>query len=367
MQYSSQTIYAAPTATEATPFVFSTGSRATISNPVSHPPMGPQRLASQPPSQTSQIPEILVSSPVSAKRSPSSHHRLSQSHTDYLLPQSVLFRALFPGSPHLHVITRTFQTMNEPTVDFDPPWTPFRWPSWRTPRILPNTNGLPTTLIPIPHPDSLIPLLHYLYFGDLNVLGSYIRFGVLPLRPTDWTQITQASRTAGPSSPSNANPAPSISTSNQQMLLSDHQKSPSLASQPIPSVDAPFGSTLRLGPFTARWQGVINNAEYLGLPVRIRAWIGALWKETWPNVVMPVFQEESSSLAFPALCPKPGSTDSSEDHSAGEGDDERVGGENYQNETLGPGWDGNSFKNPDSNTESQTHPHYSRQAFGVHK
>lgn len=152
----------------------------------------------------------------------------------------MLFRALFPTSPHLDILTPNL-TGTGPFSQYDPPWTPFRWPTRRIPRRIANRLGLPAAQIPLPHPASFPSLLHWLYFGDFSRLAVFIA--------------------EGPSRNSNSN------TSNSAIS----HKSPEAIEE--------------------RWRGLVLNAEYLGLHVHLRTWLSEYWTERMDSP-MPEFVEE---------------------------------------------------------------------------
>ncbi|KAF8311676.1 uncharacterized protein EI90DRAFT_937106 [Cantharellus anzutake] len=162
-------------------------------------------------------------------------------HSEFLLPQSTLFRALFAPTSNLSLF------MPSITPKFDPPWTPFRWPARRTPRLITSRFGLPSAQIPLPHPPSFPTLLHWLYFGDRSKLSAYVLDG--PARPK-------------------------IHIGRSVLPLPT----------PLPSAHSP-------GSVEERWRGLVLNAEYLGLDVELRAWLSEFWvKELGGSV--PEFVEE---------------------------------------------------------------------------
>lgn len=254
---------------------------------------------------------------------------------------SMLFRAIFPGSPHLHPVTRIFVDQNEPTSDFSPPWTPFRWPAWRTPRILPSTNGLPTAILPVPHPTSLIAVIHYLYFGDLEVLRRYIRENVPPGSSPEQLSTSHTGIHSGLGNSTShlcrrqydpCDDNSNISSLQFSGRFSSCTCAPQHRHRPTPlqlnniALRIPVYCPIHAGTplaalspcpsdiesFTVRWQGVINNAEYLGLPVSLRTWLSSLWKKEYPDVEMPTFKEELYIILTPSPSPSPSpeSTDS---------------------------------------------------------
>lgn len=251
---------------------------------------------------------------------------------EYLLPQSMLFRAVFPGSPHLHLITRIFSEQKEHAFDFSPPWSPFTWPAWRTPRVVPHTNGLPTAIVPVPHPPSLFAVVHYLYFGDLDALGEYIRTGTIPQSNPNTgssshrtgtsspgaglfggTQLTHPipdPNPRSPTSPTRRRPPHSPLTLNSDAANPYNAQATRFppTSVPTSTTASSPSSSKNLEAFTIRWQGVVNNAEYLGLPVRLRTWLSLFWDQDYPNVEMPIFHEEvyfSPSSLSPSPSPSP--------------------------------------------------------------
>jgi len=165
-------------------------------------------------------------------------------HTEFLLPQSMLFRALFTPSPNLSLF---MPTMSNIMSRFDPPWTPFRWPPRRTPRLIASRFGLPSAQIPLPHSPSFPTLLHWLYFGDRSKLSAYILDG--PARPK-----IRVGRSV----------------------------------LPLPTPPPPPHSP---GSIEERWRGLVLNAEYLGLDVDLRAWLSDFWVKELGRPV-PEFLEE---------------------------------------------------------------------------
>lgn len=245
----------------------------------------------------------------------------------------MLFRAAFPGSPHLHLITRIFAEQKEHAFDFSPPWSPFRWPAWRTPRIVPHTAGLPTAIVPVPHPPSLYAVVHYLYFGDLNALEEYIRTGTLPQSNADSSSQPQAGSLLPAGMPRSqtepTKPTDLLSPSREESgrwfppspineLNTHNAQGRPLPPAPTTSTSTSTSNSFNLDLFTTRWQGVVNNAEYLGLPVRVRTWLSLFWKQECPDVEMPIFHEE---VYFPPSPPSPCEPSDNSESEADEDDD----------------------------------------------
>ncbi|KAF8323373.1 hypothetical protein DL93DRAFT_2071086 [Clavulina sp. PMI_390] len=169
---------------------------------------------------------------------------------------------MFPVDLGLNLKNPAYIQTVDPDEEFDPPWTPFAWPSWRTPRLLAPTNNVPTALVPLPHPASFPLIMHYCYWVDRAVFMTYIHYGVLPditpiaRYPPMWTTpafngsqgFTPQHRraTSSPSTWSQTSSYPTTPTS--PTFSSTSASSPPTTSDPSKSptpVAEPFGSVVR--------------------------------------------------------------------------------------------------------------------------
>jgi len=109
----------------------------------------------------------------SAPVSGGSPMRTVRLHMEYLTTQSALFRNLLSQTNSLDLST---SASGNPLHRFTPPHTTFRFPSHRTPRLLPTTT-IPTIFLPVPDPTSFPLIIHYLYFGKLEYMDRGLHAG----------------------------------------------------------------------------------------------------------------------------------------------------------------------------------------------
>lgn len=222
---------------------------------------------------------------------------------------------------------------------FHPPWTHYDFHTRRTPHMLSPHGNCPVAWLPIPRPLSLPPLLHYLYFGDLDALADYLRNGppvesvfepkvasgsvsrigkgrtasiTLPLQALDTLSSISSTSTLGLSIPP---PTPPLSPGTRSLPRRrppplSLSKSPPLAAWggfPISPTGARMVITLENShSFESRWTDVFLNLHYLGLSITLRQWLQWLWRSEQPGKPEPMINGDTDRLLYdtPPILPR---------------------------------------------------------------